>query len=61
MAVEGLPLSADELALVSRVAKRDGISEDEAATNLVKQALAYRAGKRGQRTARILPIRQRKT
>ena len=60
MSVEGLPLTAAERELVSRVAKRDGITEDEAASNLVKQELARRAGKRGQRTARVLPLRRPK-
>lgn len=55
---ESLPLSAKERDLVRRIAERDGITEDEAATNLVKQGLARRAGKRG-KSARVLPLRRR--
>lgn len=57
-AAEHLPLSAKERDLVRRIAERDGITEDEAATNLVKQGLARRAGKRG-RGGRVLPLRKR--
>lgn len=53
-----IPLSEKELEKVQRIATRDGISVEEAATNLVKQELARRAGKRG-RMARVLPIRKR--
>ena len=60
MSVEGLPLTSAERELIARVAKRDGITEDEAASNLIKQELARRAGKRGQRTARVLPLRRPK-
>lgn len=55
---EQIPLSAKERELVRRIAERDGITEDQAATNLVKQELARRAGKRG-RMARVLPLRRR--
>lgn len=56
---ENLPLSAKEKALVKRIAERDGISEDEAANNLVKTALARRAKKRTTSGARVQPIRKR--
>lgn len=47
-------LSPSERALVKRVADRDGISEDEAATNLVKTALARRVKKKtGKNPARV--------
>ena len=39
-------LSPKEHALLKTIADRDGISEDEAATNLVKAALARRVKKR---------------
>ena len=47
-------LSPAERALVKRIADRDGITEDEAATNLVKTALARRVKKRtGKGPARV--------
>jgi hypothetical protein len=50
-------LSDREMELVRRVAKRDGISEDEAATNLAKAALARRVRKRtGRGPARVYQI-----
>jgi hypothetical protein len=52
-----IPLSAKERELVRTVARRDGISEDEAASNLVKAALARRAKKRGG-AARIYSIKR---
>lgn len=55
---EHIPLSGKEREYIRRIAERDGISEDEAATNLVKQGLARRAGKRG-KSARVLPLRKR--
>lgn len=57
---QSAPLTAKELDLVQRVARRDGISDDEAATNLAKAALARRARKRaGKGTAKVMPIRRR--
>jgi hypothetical protein len=56
---ENLPLSEAELAYVKKIAKRDGISEDQAASNLVKAALARRAKKRGGAGGRVLPTRRR--
>jgi cytidylate kinase len=43
---ESVPLSAKERELVKRIAERDGISEDEAATRLAKAALERRVRKR---------------
>ena len=42
-----IPLSKREREYVLRVAERDGITEDEAATNLFKSELARRAKRRG--------------
>lgn len=43
---EALQLSAAEMEQVRRIAKRDGITEEEAATKLVQSALARRVRKR---------------
>ena len=52
-----VPLSPAERALVKRIADRDGITEDEAATNLVKTALARRVKKRtGKNPARVYSL-----
>lgn len=56
---ENLPLSDAERAVVKKIAERDGITEDQAASNLVKAALARRAKKRTNTGARVLPIRRR--
>ena len=54
-----VPLTATERALVKRIADRDGITEDEAATQLVKTALARRVRKRtGKGPARVYGIRK---
>lgn len=53
-------LSDRELELVRRIAKRDGISEDEAATNLAKTALARRVRKRtGKGPAKVYGMKRR--
>jgi hypothetical protein len=53
-------LTAAERELVKRIAERDGISEDEAATNLVKTALARRVRKRtGKAPARVYGIKRK--
>jgi hypothetical protein len=53
-------LTAAERELVKRIAERDGITEDEAATNLVKTALARRVRKRtGKTPARVYSIKQK--
>ena len=50
-------LTQTERALVKRIADRDGITEDEAATNLVKTALARRVKKRtGKNPARVYAL-----
>lgn len=57
---ETTALSDRELELVQRIAKRDGISEDQAATNLAKAALARRVRKRTGRTpAKVYGFRKR--
>lgn len=56
---ENLPLSDAERAYVKKIAERDGISEDQAASNLVKAALARRAKKRSTNSARVMPLRKR--
>lgn len=49
-----------ELELIRRVALRDGITEDEAATNLGKAALARRTRKRtGKAPAKVYSLRKR--
>lgn len=51
--------TAKELELIERIAKRDGISNDEAATNLGKAALARRTKKRtGKAPAKVYGIRR---
>lgn len=51
--------TAKELELIERIAQRDGISVDEAATNLGKAALARRTKKRsGKSPARVYSIRR---
>ena len=51
-------LSQKERELVKRIAERDGVTEDEAATQLVKAALARRVKKRtGRVPARVYSIR----
>lgn len=55
---EQIPLSKKEREYVKRIADRDGITEDEAATNLFKSELARRAKKRST-SAKVLPIKRR--
>lgn len=53
-------LTAKELDLIKRIAQRDGITEDEAATNLAKAGLARRVRKRsGRPQARIYDIKRK--
>jgi hypothetical protein len=53
-------LTKSERELVKRIADRDGVSEDEAATRLVKQALARRVRKRtGKAPARVYSIKRK--
>lgn len=57
---EQLPLSEKEMELVRQIAKRDGVSEDEAATQLVQKEIARRVRKRtGKGPARVYSIRRR--
>jgi hypothetical protein len=53
-------LTKVERELVKRIADRDGVTEDEAATRLVKQALARRVKKRtGKAPARVYEIKRK--
>ncbi|HZR03667.1 MAG TPA: hypothetical protein VFA81_10900 [Burkholderiales bacterium] len=57
---EQLPLSEKEMELVQQIAKRDGVTEDEAATQLVQKEIARRVRKRtGRGPGRIYPIRRK--
>lgn len=57
---EQTALTKQEMDLVRRIAARDGITEDEAATNLVKTALARRVKKRtGKAPARMYQFKKR--
>ncbi len=51
-------LNKAERAVVTKIAERDGISEDEAATQLVKAALERRVRKKtGKGPARVFDVR----
>ena len=53
-------LSKSEREVLSRIAKRDGITEDEAATNLVKAALARMVRhKTGKGPARVYQLKRK--
>lgn len=53
-------LSRAERDMVKRIAERDGVTEDEAATRLVKEALARRVRKRtGKAPAKVYGIKRR--
>lgn len=55
------PLTSEELELVKRVAQRDGISVDEAATNLGRAALARRVRKKtGKGPAKVYGFKRAK-
>lgn len=57
---EHVPLSAREREVVKRIAERDGVSEDEAASRLVSAALARRVKKRtGRAPAKVYSIRRK--
>lgn len=57
---ESVPVTAKELELIRRVANRDGITEDQAATNLAKAGLARRVKKRtGKAPAKVYGFRKR--
>lgn len=52
-------LSDQEMELIRMVAQRDGITEEEAATNLTKAALARRTRKRtGRGPARVYQLKR---
>lgn len=52
-------LTRQERDLVKRIADRDGVSLDEAATRLAKEGLARRVKKRtGKTPARVYPIKK---
>jgi predicted Rossmann fold nucleotide-binding protein DprA/Smf involved in DNA uptake len=58
---ESLALSAKERETVKQIARRDGITEEEAATLLVQAALARRVRRRtGKAPAKVLSMRGRK-
>ena len=57
---ESLQLSGHEMEQVRRIAKRDGITEEEAATSLVQAALARRVRKRtGKGPAKVYGLKRR--
>lgn len=57
---EQTSLTPAERALVRRIAERDGITEDEAATNLVKTALARRVRKKtGKGPAKVYEMKRK--
>lgn len=60
MVPNSVPLTDAELALVKRIAEREGVDMDEAATRLVGAALARRVKKRtGKVPARIYGLKKR--
>lgn len=57
---EATHLTKQEMELVKKIATRDGITEDEAATRLFSAALARRVKKRtGRAPAKVLSTRKR--
>lgn len=58
---EHVPLTGTEKAMVKLIAQRDGITDDEAASNLMKAALKRITKKKGGggATSRVVPIRSR--
>jgi hypothetical protein len=55
-----VPLTQLERDLVKRIAERDGVTEDEAASQLVAQCLARRVKKRtGKNPAKVYEIRRK--
>jgi hypothetical protein len=56
-----LALTESELALVRKIAARDGMTEDQAATQLMQSGLARRVRKKtGNRPARVYSMRGKK-
>lgn len=59
MQKQSLDLSDKEIELVRQIAKREGITEDEAATQLVQKEIARRVKKRtGKNPAKVYRIRK---
>lgn len=59
MPEEVTALSAREREIVKRIAARDGVSEEEAASRLVKEGLARRVRRKsGKGQAKVFPIRR---
>jgi hypothetical protein len=57
---ESTALTAVEREILSAIARRDGITEEEAASNLVKSALARRVRKKtGKGPAKVYEMRKR--
>jgi len=57
---EKIPFSRDEREMVKKIADRDGVTEDEAASKLFSRALARRVRKRtGKGPARVYAIKRR--
>lgn len=57
---ESLSLTGPEMDAVRRIAKREGITEEEAATKLVQSALARRVRRRtGKAPAKVYGIKKR--
>ena len=55
-----VPLSDEEMARVKKIAKRDGVTEDEAATRLFSEGLARRVKKRtGRAPAKVYTMRKK--
>lgn len=60
MQKQSLDLSDREIDLVRQIAKREGITEDEAATQLVQKEIARRVRKKtGKGPAKVYGIRKR--
>lgn len=59
MQKQPLDLSDKEIELVRQIAKREGISEDEAATQLVQKEIARRVRKRtGKNPAKVYRLKR---
>lgn len=56
---EQVHLSDKEMAEVQRLARQTGLTEDEAATQIVTRELARRMKKRGRASARVYSLRRR--
>lgn len=57
---ESTTFTKAELAVITRIAERDGVTVEEAATRLGQEALARRVKKRtGKTAARVYPMRKR--